>query len=47
MADQPTNPAAEPFDYVPRMPGESDPARMAMVMSRLRSAAHTDLSPRR
>lgn len=47
MADQPINPAVEPFDYVPRMPGESDPARMAMVMTRLRSAAHTDLSPRR
>jgi acyl-coenzyme A thioesterase PaaI-like protein len=40
--------AAGPFeDYVPREPGEADPARVEMVTKRLRASVPGELSPRR
>lgn len=42
MSDQPP-----PFEYLPKMTGEADPDRLAMVTKRLRAAAAGDLSPRR
>ncbi|MEO6628940.1 MAG: PaaI family thioesterase, partial [Aquihabitans sp.] len=36
-----------PFDYLPRMAGEADPDRVAMVTQRIRAASSLDLSPRR
>lgn len=37
----------QPFEYLPKMTGEADPERLAMVTKRLRAAAAGDLSPRR
>ncbi len=34
-------------DYLPKMAGEADPERLAMVTQRLRAASAQDLSPRR
>jgi acyl-coenzyme A thioesterase PaaI-like protein len=42
VSDQPP-----PFEYLPKMTGEADPDRLAMVTKRLRAAAAGDLSPRR
>ena len=36
-----------PTEYLPKMTGEADPERLALVTKRLRAAAASDLSPRR
>jgi len=36
-----------PTEYLPKMTGEADPERLALVTKRLRAAAAGDLSPRR
>lgn len=36
-----------PFDYLPRMAGDADPERLALVTQRLQAASQHDLSPRR
>jgi acyl-coenzyme A thioesterase PaaI-like protein len=42
VSDQPP-----PFEYLPKMTGEADPDRLAIVTKRLRAAAAGELSPRR
>lgn len=42
-----SDPKPPPFDYLPRMAGEADPERVAVVTQRLRAASSLDLSPRR
>ncbi|MCU1357591.1 MAG: hypothetical protein JWM89_3009 [Acidimicrobiales bacterium] len=39
--------ADPPSEYLPRMTGEADPARLDLVTKRLRAASHGELSPRR
>jgi len=41
------NEQTPPSEYLPKMHGEADPERLAMVTKRLRAAAAGDLSPRR
>lgn len=36
-----------PMEYLPKMTGEADPARLDLVTKRLKAAAGTELSPRR
>ena len=40
-------PPADPAAHLPKMTGEADPDRLAMVTKRLRAASHGELSPRR